>query len=87
MDFEGVMVATTILRGDVVVEKGAFHGDLRHGRFLKRKVAAEMRSRPGLWEYLAPSSGMLIRRRALAGGAGEGHPLPRWTSSSRRSDA
>ena len=38
----------TILRGNVVVEDGAFHGDLKHGQFLKRKVAAEVRSRPAV---------------------------------------
>jgi dihydropyrimidinase len=37
---------TTILRGNVVVEDGAFHGDLKHGQFLKRKVSDEIRSRP-----------------------------------------
>ena len=40
--------ATTILRGNVVVEEGAFHGDLKHGQFLKRKVAEEMRRRPAV---------------------------------------
>jgi dihydropyrimidinase len=40
--------AVTILRGTVVMEEGAFHGDLRHGPFLKRKVADEMRSRPAV---------------------------------------
>ena len=38
----------TILRGNVVVEDGAFHGDLKHGQFLKRKVAAEVRNRPAV---------------------------------------
>ena len=38
----------TILRGKVVVEDGAFHGDLKHGQFLKRKVADEIRSRPAV---------------------------------------
>ena len=38
----------TILRGKVVVEDGAFHGDLKHGRFLKRKVSEEIRSRPAV---------------------------------------
>jgi dihydropyrimidinase len=41
--------AVTILRGNVVVDEGAFHGDLRHGQFLKRKVAEEMQSRPALY--------------------------------------
>jgi dihydropyrimidinase len=40
--------AVTILRGNVVVEEGAFHGDLEHGQFLKRKVAEDMRSRPAV---------------------------------------
>jgi dihydropyrimidinase len=39
---------TTIKGGHVVVEDGAFHGDLKHGQFLKRKVADEMRSRPAV---------------------------------------
>jgi dihydropyrimidinase len=38
----------TILRGKVVVQDGAFHGDLRDGQFLKRKVADEIRSRPAV---------------------------------------
>src|SRR5687768_15962252 len=36
----------TIKGGTVVVEDGAFHGDLKHGQFLKRKVPDEIRSRP-----------------------------------------
>ena len=40
--------AVTNLRGNVVVEEGAFHGDLEHGQFLKRKVAEDMRSRPAV---------------------------------------
>ena len=39
---------TTILRGKVVVQDGAFHGDLRDGQFLKRKVADDIRSRPAV---------------------------------------
>jgi dihydropyrimidinase len=39
---------TTILRGNVVVEEGAFHGDLKHGQFLKRKVADEIPSGPAI---------------------------------------
>lgn len=39
---------TTIARGQVVVADGAFHGDLAHGRFLERKVADEIRSRPAV---------------------------------------
>jgi len=38
----------TILRGKVVVQDGAFEGDLRDGQFLKRKVADEIRSRPAV---------------------------------------
>jgi dihydropyrimidinase len=40
--------AVTILRGKVVVEDGAFHGNLRDGQFQKRKVADDIRSRPAL---------------------------------------
>jgi dihydropyrimidinase len=40
--------AATILRGRVVMEGGAFHGDLKDGSFLKRKVADEIRSRPAV---------------------------------------
>jgi dihydropyrimidinase len=40
--------AATILRGRVVMENGAFYGDLKDGSFLKRKVADEMRSRPAV---------------------------------------
>jgi len=40
--------ATTIVRGRVVVEGGAFHGNLKDGTFLKRKVADEIRSRPAV---------------------------------------
>jgi dihydropyrimidinase len=39
---------TTIVHGHVVVQDGAFHGDLEHGQFLKRKVADDIRSRPAL---------------------------------------
>jgi len=38
----------TIVHGNVVVENGTFSGDMRHGQFLKRKVADEMRSRPAV---------------------------------------
>jgi dihydropyrimidinase len=38
----------TILRGKVVVDGGAFHGDLRDGQFQKRKVADDIRSRPAV---------------------------------------
>src|SRR6201995_2604251 len=40
--------ATTIKGGHVVVDDGAFSGDLKHGQFLKRKVADEIRSRPAV---------------------------------------
>jgi dihydropyrimidinase len=40
--------ATTIVHGRVVVEGGAFHGDLTDGTFLKRKVAEDIRSRPAV---------------------------------------
>jgi dihydropyrimidinase len=38
---------TATIRGNVV-EDGAFHGDLKHGQFLKRKMADEIRSRPAV---------------------------------------
>jgi dihydropyrimidinase len=40
--------ATTIARGRVVVDAGAFHGDLKGGAFLKRKVSDEIRNRPAV---------------------------------------
>jgi len=40
--------AVTIKGGTVVVDNGTFHGDLRHGKFLKRKVADDIRSRPAV---------------------------------------
>ena len=40
--------AVTILRGNVVAEEGAFHGDLRRGQFPRRKVADDMRCRPAV---------------------------------------
>ncbi len=36
--------ATTVLRGKVVVDDGQFHGDLKDGRFLPRKISEEIRS-------------------------------------------
>ena len=39
---------TTILRGKLVVEGGAFHGDPADGRFIPRKVADAIRSRPAV---------------------------------------
>src|ERR1700722_9858700 len=38
----------TVMRGKVVVEGGEFHGDLKQGEFLPRKVADEIRSRPAV---------------------------------------
>jgi len=38
----------TIKGGAVVVENGAFAGDLKHGKFLKRKVSDDIRSRPAV---------------------------------------
>jgi dihydropyrimidinase len=38
----------TMLRGKIVVEGGTFIGDLRDGKFLPRKVPAEVRSRPAV---------------------------------------
>jgi dihydropyrimidinase len=40
--------SATILRGKVVVDGGAFHGDLKDGQFLPRKVPDEIRSRPAV---------------------------------------
>src|SRR5213079_3570331 len=36
----------TMLRGKIVVENGAFLGDLKDGQFLSRRVPEEIRSRP-----------------------------------------
>jgi hypothetical protein len=30
------------------VEQGTFHGDLKHGQFLKRRVSDDIRSRPAV---------------------------------------
>src|SRR5689334_15507949 len=38
----------TMLRGKIVVENGAFSGDLNDGQFLPRKVPEEIRSRPAI---------------------------------------
>jgi dihydropyrimidinase len=38
----------TMLRGKIMVENGAFLGDLRDGQFLPRKVPEEIRSRPAV---------------------------------------
>jgi len=35
-----------MLRGKIIVENGAFSGDLKDGEFLPRKVSEEVRSRP-----------------------------------------
>ena len=40
--------STTISRGQIAVQDGAFSGDLKHGQFLKRKVADDIRSRPAV---------------------------------------
>jgi dihydropyrimidinase len=37
-----------MLRGKVVVENGAFKGDLTDGQFLSRKIPEEVRSRPAI---------------------------------------
>ncbi len=38
----------TILRGKIVVENGAFHGDAADGQFVARKIADEIRARPAV---------------------------------------
>jgi hypothetical protein len=38
----------TVKGGHVAVEEGAFHGDLKHGQFLKRRVSDDVRSRPAV---------------------------------------
>jgi len=38
-----------MLRGKIVVDGGAFKGDLEDGQFLPRKVSEEIRCRPALW--------------------------------------
>jgi len=37
-----------MLRGKIVVENGAFSGDLKDGQFLARKVPDVIRSRPAV---------------------------------------
>jgi len=37
-----------MLRGTIVVENGAFMGDLKDGQFLPRQVPEEIRSRPAV---------------------------------------
>jgi hypothetical protein len=37
-----------MLRGKIVVENGAFSGDLKDGQFLPRKVPEDVRSRPAV---------------------------------------
>ena len=39
---------TTILRGKVMVADGKFHGDLKDGRYLKRKISPEILERKPL---------------------------------------
>lgn len=43
-----VWPCTTVLRGKVMVEDGAFSGDLSYGQYLKRKVAPDVLSGPAL---------------------------------------
>jgi dihydropyrimidinase len=38
----------TILRGKIVVDNGAFHGDLADGGFLPRKIGDDIRMRPAV---------------------------------------
>jgi len=38
----------TILRGKIVVDNGAFSGDLKDGQFLPRKIPDEIRNRPAV---------------------------------------
>jgi hypothetical protein len=35
-----------MLRGKIVVENGAFSGDLKDGQFLSREIPGEIRTRP-----------------------------------------
>jgi hypothetical protein len=37
-----------MLSGEIVVDNGAFFGDLKGGRFLPRKVPEEVRTRPAV---------------------------------------
>ena len=37
-----------MLRGKIVVENGAFHGNLTDGQWLSRKVPEEIRARPAV---------------------------------------
>ena len=44
----GAWPSVTVLRGKVMVADGKFHGDLKDGRYLKRKISAEiLERRPG----------------------------------------
>jgi dihydropyrimidinase len=43
-----VWPSLTMLRGKIVVENGAFSGDLADGRFTPRRVADEIRARPAV---------------------------------------
>ena len=38
----------TVLRGKVMMEDGAFFGDMADGKLLKRKIAEDIRTRPAL---------------------------------------
>ena len=40
--------AVTVLRGKVMVDADGFHGDVRDGQFVPRKVSDEVRSRPAV---------------------------------------
>jgi len=40
--------SVVMLRGKIVVENGAFKGDLKDGQFLTRKVPEEIRTRPAV---------------------------------------
>jgi dihydropyrimidinase len=42
------LLTAGLLRGKVVVEDGAFSGDLKDGQFLTRKVPEEIRTRPAV---------------------------------------
>jgi dihydropyrimidinase len=40
--------STTMLRGKIVVDNGAFRGDLKDGQFMSRKVPDDIRTRPAV---------------------------------------
>ena len=41
----GAWPSVTVLRGKVMVADGKFHGDLKDGRYLKRKIPDSIRAR------------------------------------------